>query len=86
MSSQLTFRARFACDGLKRQRLTVPMIKGNDGNLAPASWEDALVTVAKILDSTPSDKIAAVAGGLVDAEVGKKTFSLISFHVVNFSL
>ena len=62
------------------------MIKGSDGNLAPASWEDALVTVAKILDSTPSDQIAAVAGGLVDAEVGKKTFSLISFHVVNFSL
>ena len=61
--------ARFACDGLKRQRLTVPMIKGSDGNLAPASWEDALVTVAKILDSTPSDKIAAVAGGLVDGEV-----------------
>ena len=51
------------------------MIKGNDGNLAPASWEDALVTVAKILDSTPSDKIAAVAGGLVDAEVGNKIFS-----------
>ena len=45
------------------------MIKGSDGNLAPASWEDALVTVAKILDSTPSDQIAAVAGGLVDGEV-----------------
>merc|ERR1719510_630560 len=61
-------KSRFACDGLKRQRLTVPMIKGSDGNLAPASWEDALVTVAKILDSTPSDQIAAVAGGLVDGE------------------
>ena len=53
------------------------MIKGSDGNLAPASWEDALVTVAKILDSTPSDKIAAVAGGLVDAEVFKSSLCMI---------
>ena len=45
------------------------MLKGKDGNLAPVSWEDALVSVAKMLDSTPSDQIAAVAGGLVDAEV-----------------
>lgn len=62
---------RFACDGLKRQRLTTPMLKGKDGNLAPVSWEDALVSVAKMLDSTPSDQIAAVAGGLVDAEVSQ---------------
>jgi len=61
-------KSRFACDGLKRQRLTTPMLKGKDGNLAPVSWEDALVSVAKMLDSTPSDQIAAVAGGLVDAE------------------
>ena len=61
---------RFACDGLKRQRLTSPMLKGPDGNLAPASWEDAIVTVAKMLDSAPADNIAAVAGGLCDAEVG----------------
>ena len=65
----MIFNIRFACDGLKRQRLTVPMVKGKDGNLTPVSWEDALVTVAKMLDSTPSDQIAAVAGGLVDAEV-----------------
>ena len=61
---------RFACDGLKRQRLTTPMLKGPDGNLAPASWEDAIVSVAKMLDSAPADNIAAVAGGLCDAEVG----------------
>merc|ERR1719228_208145 len=61
-------KTRFACDGLKRQRLTSPMLKGPDGNLAPASWEDAIVTVAKMLDSAPADNIAAVAGGLCDAE------------------
>ena len=60
---------RFACDGLKRQRLTAPMLKDKDGNLTPVAWEDALVSVAKMFDSTPSDQIAAVAGGLCDAEV-----------------
>ena len=60
---------RFACDSLNRHRLTAPMLKGPDGNLAPASWEDAILTVAKMLDSTPADNIAAVAGELCDAEV-----------------
>ena len=35
-------KARFQCDGLKRQRLTVPLVKGADGFLAPASWAEAL--------------------------------------------
>ena len=64
------------------------MIKGSDGNLAPASWEDALVTVAKILDSTPSDQIAAVAGGLVDGEVSVYNLSndVSDLHVDIYSL
>jgi len=64
----LSDKSRFACDGLKRQRLTSPMLKGPDGNLGPVSWEDAIVAVAKMLDSTPPENIAAVAGGLADAE------------------
>jgi len=64
----LSDKSRFACDGLKRQRLTAPMLKGPDGNLGPVSWEDAIVAVAKMLDSTPPENIAAVAGGLADAE------------------
>ena len=62
------FSNRFACDGLKRQRLTVPMMKDNTGELQMVDWEDALITVAKVLDSTPGDKIAALAGGMADAE------------------
>merc|ERR1719347_2410316 len=61
-------KSRFACDGLKRQRLTQPMVKGCDGNLAPCSWEDAIVAVAKALDSSPPEQIAAVAGGQADGE------------------
>lgn len=61
-------KSRFACDGLKRQRLTVPLMKDNQGELKPCGWEDAIVAVAKVLDSTPADRMAAIAGGLVDAE------------------
>ena len=61
-------KSRFACDGLKRQRLTTPMLKDSAGNLVPASWEDAIVAVAKMLDSTPGEQVAAVAGGMADAE------------------
>ena len=61
-------------------------VKGKDGNLTAVSWEDALVTVAKMLDSTPSDQIAAVAGGLVDAEVTSVFFMNQLEHQVHFSL
>ena len=36
--------------------------------MTSVSWEEAIVAVAKMLDSTPGDEIAAVAGGLADAE------------------
>jgi NADH dehydrogenase (ubiquinone) Fe-S protein 1 len=65
----LSDKSRFACDGLKRQRLTFPMMKDHNGELKPCDWEDAILTVAKVLDSTPGDRLAAVVGGLADAEV-----------------
>lgn len=37
---------RFAYDGLKRQRLTQPMVKNQAGLLVSATWEDALTRVA----------------------------------------
>lgn len=64
----LSDKSRFSCDGLKRQRLVTPMLKNNKGELVPVEWEDALISVAKALKSVPGDKIAAIAGGLVDAE------------------
>ena len=44
-------------------------MKDNTGELRPCSWEEAIVTVAKVMDSTPGDKIGAVVGGMADAEV-----------------
>lgn len=37
---------RFAYDGLKRQRLTQPLVKDASGQLTPTTWEDALTRVA----------------------------------------
>lgn len=64
----LSDKSRFACDGLKRQRLVAPMLRKPDGELEAVEWESALITVAQALKSAPRDKIAAVAGSLVDAE------------------
>uniref|UniRef100_A0AC35TMQ3 NADH-ubiquinone oxidoreductase 75 kDa subunit, mitochondrial n=1 Tax=Rhabditophanes sp. KR3021 TaxID=114890 RepID=A0AC35TMQ3_9BILA len=60
-------KTRFAVDGLKRQRLTQPMLKKN-GSLVPVSWEEALFTAAAKLKNTPAQNIAAVVGAFNDAE------------------
>ncbi|XP_069839527.1 NADH-ubiquinone oxidoreductase 75 kDa subunit, mitochondrial [Dendropsophus ebraccatus] len=61
-------KTRFAYDGLKRQRLTQPMIKDDKGYLVSASWEDVLIRVAGVLQSVQGKDLAAIAGGMVDAE------------------
>ena len=69
-------KGRFACDGLKRQRLTTPLMKNKDGELVPVEWEDILVGVAQALKSVKGNEIGAIVGGLVDAEV---FFQIISW-------
>jgi len=54
-------KTRFACDGLSRQRLDRPYIRGDDGKLAPANWQQALSLAAAKLKAAGS-KAAAVAG------------------------
>ncbi|NXR83864.1 NDUS1 oxidoreductase, partial [Pycnonotus jocosus] len=61
-------KTRFAYDGLKRQRLTQPMMKNEKGVFVYASWEDVLARVAGVLQAVEGKEIAAVVGGLVDAE------------------
>ena len=46
------FVCRFAYDGLKRQRLTQPMVKNASGQLVPTSWEDVLTRVAGAVSNT----------------------------------
>ncbi|KAF3857174.1 hypothetical protein F7725_009033, partial [Dissostichus mawsoni] len=61
-------KTRFAYDGLKRQRLTQPMVKDDAGQLTPTTWEDALSRVAGALQSVQGNEVAAIAGGMADAE------------------
>ncbi|XP_069978159.1 NADH-ubiquinone oxidoreductase 75 kDa subunit, mitochondrial [Penaeus vannamei] len=63
----LSDKSRFAIDGLKRQRLIHPMVKDSAGELRPCEWEDALIVAGKALKAA-NGSVAAVAGGLADAE------------------
>jgi len=62
-------KTRYAYDGLKFQRLTVPLIKQGDRFIS-ASWEDAMAAIANGLASSGAkgDEIQAVAGHLADTE------------------
>lgn len=64
----LADKSRFACDGLKRQRLVTPMLRMPNGELEAVEWESALVQVAKRVSAAAPGKVAAVAGALADAE------------------
>lgn len=61
-------KTRFCYDGLKRQRLSDPMIRGADGHFKPVSWRDALAVVAEVLHQVKPEEIVGVAGKLSDAE------------------
>jgi NADH-quinone oxidoreductase subunit G len=61
-------KTRFACDGLSRQRLDTPYVRGGDGKLTPASWGEAFNAIATKIKASSGDKIAAIAGDLIDVE------------------
>ena len=61
-------KTRHACDGLRRQRLDRPYVRGDDGKLKAASWEEAFHAVAGRFSGLPGERIAAIAGDLCDAE------------------
>jgi NADH-quinone oxidoreductase subunit G len=60
-------KTRFAVDGLSRQRLDRPYVR-RDGKLVEAEWSEAFAVIAQRLKAIPGDKIAAIAGDLVDCE------------------
>ena len=53
---------------MKRQRLTTPMVKDEQGNLKACSWEEALIAVATQMNGLSGDQLAAVVGDMIDAE------------------
>ena len=61
-------KTRFSCDGLSRQRLDQPYIRGADGRLAPTSWQDALALAADKLKEAGGAKTGAIIGDHASVE------------------
>lgn len=61
-------KARFSYDGLKRQRLSEPMIRRADGQLEAVSWPDALEAVAEAAYRVKPEEMVGIAGKMADAE------------------
>jgi NADH-quinone oxidoreductase subunit G len=61
-------KTRQAIDGLHYRRLDRPYVRGADGKLKPASWNEAFEAVSAKLGGLDGKKIAAIAGDLCDAE------------------
>ncbi|MGB0689882.1 MAG: molybdopterin-dependent oxidoreductase, partial [Candidatus Puniceispirillum sp.] len=61
-------KTRYAIDGLRRQRLDQPYLRGSDGSLRPASWDEAFKAIATKIKKAKSSTIAAIAGDQADAE------------------
>ncbi len=60
-------KTRFACDGLRTQRLDQPYVR-EGGRLRPASWDEALALAAQKLKAAAPDRIGFIAGDLSGAE------------------
>ncbi|KAJ3089254.1 NADH dehydrogenase (ubiquinone) 78K chain precursor, 5-prime end, partial [Phlyctochytrium bullatum] len=66
-SEWISDKTRFAYDGLKRQRLTTPLIRDGE-NFVPASWPQALERISSALTGLKGSDIFGVAGALADTE------------------
>lgn len=62
-------KSRFACDGLKTQRLTLPLVR-REGKFEPADWEQALTEIAQAWEkkAPKGNEFKVVAGELTDVE------------------
>lgn len=62
-------KTRFACDGLKTQRLTTPLIRRED-TFAPASWEQALTEIGRTYEklAPKENEFKVIAGQLTEIE------------------
>jgi NADH dehydrogenase (ubiquinone) Fe-S protein 1 len=62
-------KTRFACDGLRTQRLTTPLIRRDD-KFVPATWEMALTEIAEAYKriAPKENEFKAIAGHLIETE------------------
>ncbi len=62
-------KTRYACDGIKNQRIDTPYIKEKNG-FTKISWDEANKIIVKKINETSSDKIAGFIGDLTNMETG----------------
>ena len=55
-------KSRHAFDGLKKQRLSVPMSRKDDGSFKELNWQEAMQTAAAKLSSVSGDEVQGVIG------------------------
>ena len=60
-------KTRYACDGLKNQRLDTPFVKINE-KFEKISWKEAYDILTKKIETIVPDKIAGITGDLTDME------------------
>jgi len=60
-------KTRYACDGLKNQRLDIPYIKV-DGKFKQTSWNSALNNIVEKIKKSSPEKIAGITGDLTNME------------------
>lgn len=72
-------KSRFACDGLKNQRLINPLIKNGD-NFEVSNWDEALSTISNAFKkiNPKNNEIKAISGALTDAETLISTKDLLN--------
>lgn len=63
----LADKSRYACDGLRNQRLDTPYVREN-GKLRPASWDEAFAAIAAHVASAKPSEMAAIVGNLACVE------------------
>ncbi len=70
-------KTRYACDGIKNQRIDTPLVKNKKG-FEKISWEEANKIIVKKINETSPDKIAGFTGDLTNMEtlyVAKEFFN-----------
>ena len=60
-------KTRYACDGIKNQRIDTPHFKNKKG-FEKISWDEANKIIVKKINETSSDKIAGFTGDLTNME------------------
>jgi NADH-quinone oxidoreductase subunit G len=60
-------KSRYACDGLRRQRLDQPYLR-KKGKLQPVSWDEAFTAIAKKFEESGSNRFGLISGDLLSVE------------------